>query len=809
MPQTIRQLLFFLVFDVLLMFLFLFSETFLGLYVVMGFSILFITHFSWLDFSFVRHFKKLLILWFLLLLGLIFSGLFTHAIPLTINSFIFYFFSFISFTFFSLVKEEKVESNFLLWNLLLVMFVVNLMGLLLFFVPSLSELIPGMNLVFSSYGHNHLGALLILFIPLVWFYMVSFWRGKDRQKFILFSSLLVLFLVNLLISFGRVVILIGFFEITLLGFLSFKDLISQKKIFKVIYFFFVSLFILVIFAKVALALLTTLQPNFSCQLSFAKIYKNKLCKDFSQEARPGYWQTATLAIKDNWWLGYGPGTYSLISSKYKLKPDLGTSYAHNAYLKVFAESGVLVFLSFTFLMFFGWWKSTQVAVSSISLKKGFKFKGHLSITQALFISISAIYLDVLFDFDWSFLGVFLITWIFIVTIFRFPKSVKQKRKRVKKKDYFSVLVKVVFLIVSFILLGVGLLGLGSEVLIHFGKSNQVVKHFPYLQIHMKLFILDKSIEQENYKKLGKVYQNYPQFYSRGDQVNIFMENKDKILEIDPWYFYSPNRLTKLYGKEPVLAEQELVKLNEFYQEAKNDGSGGYFQANQSLANLSSKVGDDYLTKRDFDKAATFYHMALGFDEWVWNETMPAFAYLIFSDEEEMRFWSQLDDVNEVFFAKHRDIVASSYLSFVELALEEESWDEFFAQLEKVHQIEPWVSERFILDKETVLQKKADELIIKENLTDSLELLRLLSSIKDSYWSKSQLANFYFLQTQDELALQAFKECSKDWGESNDGARHDECYYGEKGIEEGWGNRDRYHQVSKIIRGLATWEDFAQ
>lgn len=784
----------------------MFSETFLGIYVVALSTLFFLSHIRWLDFSKVFAYKKFFLLWIALLFSLVFSSLFTHSIPLTINQLVFYFFSFIVFSFFLLIKEKKLERDTLFINLFLVMFVLNLMSLAFLFFPSFSELIPGMNLLYSSYGHNHIGAISIIFIPVAFFYLIKFWQKKEKQSFLLMFGLLTLFIVNLLASFGRVVIFIGFLEILLLGLMNYKKFISQKRIFQYFYSCFVFLFVLVLSIKLFISLLFFFKSDFSCRLPLFSSYEEKVCKDLNQEARIHYWQRALSSIKENWKVGYGPGAYSLINSKYKDIPGGNSAYAHDAYLQVFAENGIFFFLIFSWLIWMSWFLSARAALFDQSLKKVLTGQNNFSLTQALFIGISAIYIDVLFDFDWSFLGVFMMTLVFMAMIFRYHNS--ENVIKISKKDaIFLVIIKISFILISSILILLSLLSIGVESLIYLGKTNQAVRFFPYFQIHMKLFLNDESLDEESMKVLDRVYINHSSYYSYGDQEKVLTTYRDQVIKIDPWYYYSYNNLDNLYDTQPQLVEKELVKVKALYDRSIKKGDQGGYLINNDLAKLSSRIGDEYLKNRNIEKAAYFYLIAFDLHNWFLNDTVPAFVYFPLSYEEKEKLREYLDEIDVKFYAKNRVPVAKSYFPFADQYLLKNDVENFVDTIKKIEEIAPWVKEDYLLENQSIIQENIDHLIIQDNLEEAEKLLKILSSLKYSYWAKTQLGNFYLLQNKDSLALQSFYDCAEKWSDGEEIDLHGDCYYGAKSVEEGWMNRNRYHEVSKIIRGESVWEDF--
>jgi O-antigen ligase len=71
-----------------------------------------------------------------------------------------------------------------------------------------------------------------------------------------------------------------------------------------------------------------------------------------------YWLAALKMIKDHPFFGIGVGTFMANFSKYL--PNCNISYAHNCYLQIWAETGVLALISFilfsTSLIYFGFKK---------------------------------------------------------------------------------------------------------------------------------------------------------------------------------------------------------------------------------------------------------------------------------------------------------------------------------------------------------------------------------------------------------------------------------------------------------------------
>ena len=69
----------------------------------------------------------------------------------------------------------------------------------------------------------------------------------------------------------------------------------------------------------------------------------------SLEARRDYWRGAVAIARDHLWLGTGPGTFGSIYPKYKTATTEEAQLAHNSFLQMWSDSGVVAFVAFAAL----------------------------------------------------------------------------------------------------------------------------------------------------------------------------------------------------------------------------------------------------------------------------------------------------------------------------------------------------------------------------------------------------------------------------------------------------------------------------
>jgi O-antigen ligase len=819
MSFSFQQLLFILLFDILFLLLLLFGESFLGLYVIAGLIILFLFFWRKLDFSQLFCYKKIFLIWAFFLFSLIFSSFFTHSLPLTINALIFYAFAFLIFWFFLLLKPKFLSKDIILGNFLLITLVAIIMSVGFALRPEIGNLIPGMNLLFANYGHNHLSALLLLMISVSWYFFAKF----DRKFFIKFkkwriSLLLLLPLIlnlALLLTFARVAIFTGFVQFLVIVFLFYKKRAKLKKS-KLLRFTLIFLgltFFTILAVKMFFSLIVVVRPDFTCPVPAQ--YKTKICKNFSEEPRPLYWEQALTATKNYPLVGFGPGTFSLVNKKYRQTPHLGTGYAHNAFLEIISEGGLIVGGLFIVLMGY---------LLIQSFRKIPKFS-QIKIEDPkifLLLGLISIYFDVLFDFDWSFIGIFGLTLIFIALIIG-----DQPIKETGKKNHKLVLkFKIIYFAVSSVILALTAVYIFTEILIAQNKTKQAFEFFPYFQYHMILFVQSDQLSPPDKQKLFTIHQNntavYPFYKKTLNSEEERMALDFKLFTLDPWQKYFSYNQKHFDASSYEQAAKNLEEISILI----NKTLGKYnwepnFEHTKKLAKLAVAAGDRYLLDGEYKKAGEVYLLARDLNYWGLSNSVPIFL----QENKEPKnlndleiVLNELSDVSKDSWGWNQNSVANQRYHLLAKAIENKNLPEIEKQLLRIFEITPWKAWEIENNELKQMQKIADEFLAQENPQsdkDAEKILQLMSEY-GAFWGKAQLGHFYMLRENDDLALKSYDQCLIDWrdftakwSEGKVEEQHDECFYAKEALENGWENRDRYHQASQIIRGEATWEDFIE
>ena len=142
-------------------------------------------------------------------------------------------------------------------------------------------------------------------------------------------------------------------------------------------------------------ILSTAAAAYALYLTF---YGEELVKNVSEtfNRRLEIWQAGFNMIKDFPIKGVGTYNFAALYSKYKIDIAEEVQTAHNNFLQIFAEQGVVGFLAFCFLCL-------------IVLSKGFATRG---ILKGVFFAIILFLIHNLVDFDWYVQGLAAMMWIF-------------------------------------------------------------------------------------------------------------------------------------------------------------------------------------------------------------------------------------------------------------------------------------------------------------------------------------------------------------------------------------------------------------
>lgn len=646
-----------------------------------------------------------------------------------------YFFAF--FLFVDLFAEKKVRIDYFLTIL------INIFTfcIIISFVIQLFTDSQQLNNILASflpyYGHNHFASTLLLFFPYVCYKYLQTKRKKNLSFFILWT-------LFLLLSAGRVVLVLGFFELLIVVLVTCKTLKIPKTVYASIVVWVFSLLWFVYFNSMLLC---------------TNNYSNNFCKIPHFETRFNYWEQAMQIIKNQPYFGSGLGTFGNESRKYLQTSRYKTDYAHNLLLQLTAEVGLmgLVVLGLVAL------------TTLLELKKR---KTKLTLNKYnffLMVGLIIFIINGMFDFDLSLTGNIILLISIIALLI--SSNNEQLSQVTKNHKYFDVISQL-FINLLLGLFVIGTIVLTSQrILISMHLYDLAVSISPYTIIFPKEKIeeLLKYISPINKQKTDLVYRNLVDYWLIRVNENEYINKPEQraiiishINTLYPWSRINSNN-AKYY-----------ISINE--QE-------------KSLEELKENL-DFIKEKADSEK----FKFPLYYYWRVTNDLISLTRLLL----KEGKYFKAKEAVT-LALSVNKDLLAEidPVISPGNLEMDEIKYFEFISESKPVNlgSNTQDYKDRIIklLDKAT--GENQSSISVK-----ALNLLLILSP-KD-YWVATQLGNYYVSIGELDKAQQAFDACLQQFN-----YQHDDCAGGKQAILDGNPNKERFFQVSQIILGEKRWQDF--
>lgn len=481
-------------------------------FIIISFFLVFLLFYFWYFKLKVAVDLKEGLLWFVFILLLSLSSIFSHSLPLSLETIIFYISSFCIYIFFRSLGSSKLFSKSeLVGTFLLVGLVLSAFFILFFSFPETSTFLPGNNLFTTKNGHSHFAAFLVFLIPLGWWFVNS----SKFESFTYRKPILILLYTLLVFTFGRIAILLALIQ------LFFIHRIINQKLIKNIYLYLTGA-TLIILLFVGAMFSSNSSPNCAVQE-----FRNQLCKPISTEARPVYFKQAIRSFKAYPLFGYGPGTFSLITKRFNTTTQRISIYAHNNFLQTFAESGVFVGISYVLLIGLLYRNMYFVLEKRTDNNK---------LDSFLYLGLASLFLNSLIDFDWDLFPIFQMTVIFIaVVLWDYQgKSLKNNKASLVFKNF----IKYFWLSSILFLISLGAVNVVNQVLVIRGNEKMAFKIFPYFYSPSKYFLIESNLLDEQLDSLYNIYENHDNFIlhkinNETDPVKK-IELYKKLMEIRLW-----------------------------------------------------------------------------------------------------------------------------------------------------------------------------------------------------------------------------------------------------------------------------------
>lgn len=753
---------------------------------------------------------------------------FSTVIPSSLHILAWHWVYFLSF-FYLLGVFQNQRSTVIALNrqLQLLLTVGAIISISMFFVgvpPFVSNIVS--NFAYS-YGHNHFGAMLLLFFPLV---VHQALYHKKRKNIVI----AIVWMLVIVLSAGRALLIVALLQ-TCLVFVVFR---GHSKRFRVIVWSFLFTF---------LALTISWFVLFNQKTHYCRAHQYSLfCKRTDQVRRVEYWQQALEVVREHPLLGSGLGTFVHASQKYWQSQIDQTTYAHNVVLEVLAETGIVGGIVLCILI-------ASITIWFIRARK----QGFDPTQKVLIIGLIGSGLNAMVDFDWSVPSQFILVIVVLALIISRTK---------RSEPYFHGLARharlvtgVIIVFVSSVMLMYSAVALLQQGLITTHTVATAFKLCPYCYPAERV-ALNALVEdgQFNVPLANQVFFNVPMYW----QVSIFSpqdDNGDNFSEL------AAQRLTEL---QPV--SRIYSWLPRYYLQAHRYHSAivEYQQVVDLLAKLSRTQGKSfpkyYYWKIDNDVRLAVQQLYLA-GEYVQayegtkllleinSERLmqidPPFSYAQSLDLAELSYFDRLLSQNPP-LGSRSGLYKSRLERLLAQALLENAYDSARLAVSALQTIDPEdrsysrIAIRHAVDNpdsvcnlptQDQCQKNLDALInllmdrrnfeqLDLSYEDRLFFVRLFFAHVDqldlgdaqveqlvatsaklapnNYWVAAQPGNLYAALGQSDQAIRSFNQCLHQFGN-----QHDDCAFGKKMVESGGQYSERFGQTTKIILGQKRWQDF--
>lgn len=261
--------------------------------------------------------KALHIAWMIFFAYLIGRFLTSDSPGYSATAFARYAMAYLVFGHFAYAARETTASAFIR-GLLLFAFISIGLSFLTLIHRDLGAFLPGMNLLYPAYGHNHIVNIIVFILPFVVHELLGS-RNVATVTAMLIISLAFVF-SRARAGIGILALYCGWAVVSLRKNMSSAALLTAGLVF-----------------VVGVGGIVFLRPVSYLDKRFFVI--SPTAKSNLVESRLPYWRQAVSAIRARPFFGFGPGTFYLVSRKFQRIPGTHSWYAHSFILQTLAELG--------------------------------------------------------------------------------------------------------------------------------------------------------------------------------------------------------------------------------------------------------------------------------------------------------------------------------------------------------------------------------------------------------------------------------------------------------------------------------------
>lgn len=305
--------------------------------------------------------------------------------------------SFIVFTVISKIFNNQKSWSILLGLLTTIVLSLSLISLYNTFVLNyINQETEGVGFMWIYLGHNHLGALLVITLPIIAYFIRINWSNLTKRLF--YIGILSILVFSLLATFSR-----GAYISILVASISASFLfkLSSKKI----------LLSVVLVSSIGIIILLS---NFS----FLSRQVNNERDGFNISTRNTYWQRSLLTGLKHPLIGLGLNTTQHTFRFFPLQKRYKSNYSHNFLLQMFSDAGFLGLISGTLLIGAAFVIAYNRILAAIKNKSSEKY-----LQIALFTGLLASVVLSMVDYNLQMPTIWILFWLVMGVLLRNSKKV--------------------------------------------------------------------------------------------------------------------------------------------------------------------------------------------------------------------------------------------------------------------------------------------------------------------------------------------------------------------------------------------------
>lgn len=413
----------------------------------------------------------------------------------------------------------------------------------------------------GSFGNPNLFASFL--VSLLPFSLTGFYQAKDREdKFLYFISTVV-FLITLYLTKSRAGISAGIFSLILFFSLGFyKEIIGNRKHLKHVY------------QILGIAIVTGL------------FFRRQILSFFALKDRVYIWQGALNLIKEKPFFGWGVGNFAIYFPKFSppqlrlIYPDQFVNNAHNEFLNLTAEAGIIGLILFLWLL----------GRIFILVKRNLRNEDNYVklITLGGVCSLSGVLLINLFDVSLRFLFTAIFFWL-VIGILGSLEKINEENSLQNSSLVKRIIVFIFSIILSLVLLKQAFYG--------FAMGREYNRQIRHLKVNLgELGRIKKEAEEmlAQGKEDPQIYFRLGTIYAKMMDWQKAKEYLEKAISLDRKTIFAYTNLGNVYAEM-----NDLDKALNCYKEAISI-SPDYLNAHYNLGFIYFKKGEIEKALREFD-----------------------------------------------------------------------------------------------------------------------------------------------------------------------------------------------------------------